>query len=71
MKRKLTLLLCSAIFVASPALAQNDEDDSCWQKAPERSPNPIIEFITIPLKMAYVLTLAPRCLVASIPKNEE
>lgn len=66
MKRTLALLICSSLLAASSAQAA----ESCWEEAPEPSPNPLIEIITMPMKMVFVLTTLPRCMVASIPKNE-
>ena len=71
MTKKIIGFCIVSVFAVSSAMAQEEEADSCWQAAPEESPNPIITIITAPFKIAHAVTKLPFCTLASIPKNEE
>lgn len=63
------LLLAAAMITAPAAMADDDGMDHCATDTIKRESNPILEIITIPFKMVFVLTYGPRCLIESIPKN--
>ena len=70
MTKKIAIAFLAVAFSAGGAFAA--EEKSCWDRSPfPEPPNPIIGLLTVPAKMAYVMTLPFYCGVQNIPKNEE